>query len=432
MGYVGCVTAACLARLGHRVLGVDVSAAKVEMIESGRSPVLEPGLDQLIAEGRSAGRLRATTDAVAAVHGSTISLICVGTPSLRNGKLDLSHIGAVAQQIGAALREKTQFHTIALRSTVLPGTTESLLLAELEQASGRHGGADFAVCYNPEFMREGTAVADFLHPPFTVIGARTPEELRPLREIYDAIPGRVFETCICVAEMTKYVSNAFHALKIGFANEIGTLCKNLGVDTEMVTQVFTADCKLNISPAYLSPGFAFGGSCLPKDLRALSYRAKELDLCLPLLESIERSNSEHLRRAAELVLQTGKMKIAMLGLSFKAATDDLRESPHVRLVKILLGEGRQVKIWDDNVYFGRLVGSNRRYIEEVIPHIGSLLCSTMEEAVQDSEVVVVGTRGQQNGNLSQHLKPDHILIDLVNLEKNRRAQTASSYEGLCW
>jgi len=432
MGYVGCVTAACLAHMGHRVIGVDVNPAKIEMIEAGRSPIVEARLDELVAEGRAACRLHGTCDATAAVQESDISLLCVATPALRTGKLDLDHVTNVASQIGHALRKKRRYHTIALRSTVLPGTTESVVIRELEQTSGLRAGVDFAVCYNPEFMREGSAVADFLQPPYTILGGRRPEELTPLRSLYEALQANTFETSIVVAETVKYVSNTFHALKVCFANEIGTFCKSLGVDTEVFSQVFASDCKLNISSAYLSPGFAFGGSCLPKDLRALSYRAKELDLCLPLLDSIERSNSTHLERAAEIILQTGKMKIAMLGLSFKAATDDLRESPQVRLVKRLLGEGRQVRVWDDNVYLGRLVGSNRQYIDEVIPHIGSLLCSSLEDAVAEAEVVIIGTRGLETNVLEACLRPDQLLIDLVNLERSRRPRITSFYEGLCW
>ena len=302
----------------------------------------------------------------------------------------------------------------------------------LERASGLRAGIDFSVCYNPEFIREGSAVSDFLEPPHTILGAGAPHGLTILRELFDSIPGATFETTIPVAETVKYVSNAFHALKIGFANEIGTLCKTLGVDSEAVSRIFASDAKLNISSAYLSPGFAFGGSCLPKDLRALTYRARELDLSLPLLESIEPSNAEHLDRAVEMTLRSGKKKIAMLGLSFKAGTDDLRESPQVRFVKRLLGEGRQIKVWDKNVSLGCLVGSNRQYIEEVIPHIGSLLCSSIEEAVNQSEIIVVGTRELDGNVLRQNLRPEHVIIDLVNFEKARRVDGTASYEGICW
>jgi len=356
----------------------------------------------------------------------------VGTPSVRSGKLDLTYVERVSREIGAALREKGTSHTVVLRSTVQPSTTESVVVTALQSASGLVAGKDFAVCYNPEFMREGSAIDDFLQPSHTIFGAAQPVELKPLRELYKDLPGPRFETSIPVAEMVKYASNAFHAMKIGFANEIGTLCKHLEVDTESVTRIFTSDTKLNISPAYLSPGFAFGGSGLPKDVRALTHRAKELDLRLPLIESILSSNDEHLGRAAEMILQTGKTKIAMLGLSFKSATDDLRESPHVRLVKRLLGEGRRVQIWYDHVSLGRLVGSNRQYIEEVIPHIGVLLCSTLQQAVETAEVVVVGTRDVSGDTLVQNTRPDQIVIDLVNLGQSHRCGTDRSYSGICW
>jgi GDP-mannose 6-dehydrogenase len=432
LGYVGSVSAACFAHMGHRVIGVDVSSAKVEMLASGRSPIIEARMQDLIAEGHAAGKLEATNDAATAVRQSAISFVCVGTPSLRSGKLDLSHIEKVASEIGQALRDKKDHHVVVLRSTVLPGTTESTLIPILEKTSGRRHGVDFTVCYNPEFMREGSAVSDFLQPPYTILGATDPRHLTSLRELYKDVAGATFETSIPVAEMVKYVSNVFHAVKVGFANEIGTLCKHLGVDSQVVTEIFTSDRKLNVSAAYLSPGFAFGGSCLPKDLRAITYRAKELDLSLPLLEALTPSNAEHVNRAVEVVLRTNRRKIAMLGLSFKAGTDDLRESPQVQLIKRLLGEGCQVKVWDKDVSLGRLAGSNRQYIEEVIPHIGSLLSTDLEDVVRSGEVVIIGTRAADKGQLATCLSPGHIVIDLVNLDRSRRPEGASEYEGICW
>jgi len=319
-----------------------------------------------------------------------------------------------------------------LRSTVLPGTTESTLIPILEKRSGRRHGTDFTVCYNPEFMREGSAVADFLQPPYTILGALDAQHLAPLRELYRELAGPTFATSIPVAEMVKYVSNVFHAVKVGFANEIGTLCKNLGVDTEKVMEIFTSDNKLNISPAYLFPGFAFGGSCLPKDLRAITYRAKELDLSLPLLEAVTSSNAEHVNRAVEAVLRSHRRKVAMLGLSFKAGTDDLRESPQVHLIKRLLGEGFQVRVWDRDVSLGRLAGSNRQYIEEVIPHIGSLLSADLEEVVRSGEVVIVGTKSVDKDQLLSCLGSTQIVIDLVNLDRSRRPDGGAGYEGICW
>jgi GDP-mannose 6-dehydrogenase len=418
--------------MGHRVIGVDVNPAKVEMVESGRSPIIEASMNELVAEGSRGCRLHATTDSTAAVLESDISFVCVGTPSLRNGKLDLSHIEKVAREIGAALMQKKSPHAFVLRSTVLPGTTERMVQPILEQASGRRAGIDFTVVYNPEFMREGSAVADFLHPPYTILGAQDPSHLGPLRELYKETPGKVFETTLGVAEMVKYLSNAFHAVKVTFANEVGTLCKNLGVDAQVVTEIFTSDTRLNISPAYLSPGFAFGGSCLPKDVRALTYKAKELDLKLPMLESLLPSNSEHVERAVEAVMRTNKRKIAQLGLSFKAGTDDLRESPQVQLVKRLLGEGYELKVWDKDVSLGRLAGSNRQYVEEVIPHIGSLLSADLEDVLKWAEVVIIGNKSAKKDELTKHLRPDQIVIDLVNLDKRLRSEGASSYEGICW
>jgi GDP-mannose 6-dehydrogenase len=432
LGYVGTVTAACLAHKGHNVIGVDLSLTKVEAMQAGRNPIIEPRVGELISESRAAGRLQATSDSEYAVLNSDLSFLCVGTPSLRNGKLDLGHIEPVCREIGQILKRKKRFHIVVLRSTVLPGTAESLVIPALESSSGEKLGQGFGVCVNPEFMREGTAVSDFLEPSITIIGAADARHSAVLREIYQWAPGRIFETSFRSAEMVKYVCNAWHAVKVSFANEVGTLAKQMGVDAEAVTEIFTADGKLNISPIYLKPGFAFGGSCLPKDVRAINYRAKELDLNLPLFQSILASNDEHLDRAVEMVLKTGKKKIGMLGLSFKAATDDLRESPHVQLVKRLLGEGRQVRIWDDNVSLGRLIGSNRQYIDDVIPHIGSLLSTSLPDVLKDAEVVVIGTRGLALDELRSSLRPDHIVIDLVNLERGLRPATSGDYEGICW
>ena len=430
LGYVGSVSAACFAHMGHKVTGVDISPTKVEMLDSGRSPIIEARMDELVRDANKSCRLHATTDSIAAVLASDVSFVCVGTPSLKSGKLDLSHVEHVSREIGTALKQKTTFHSVVLRSTVLPGTTETLMIPTIENASGKKAGVDFAVCYNPEFMREGSAVADFLQPPYTILGSRDPKHLAMLKELYQEVAAPVFETSIRVAEMVKYVSNLYHAVKVGFANEVGTLCKHLGVETDQVTKIFTSDTKLNISSAYLAPGFAFGGSCLPKDLRAITYRGKELDLDLPLLESLMPSNAQHVDRGVDAVLATGKRKIAMLGLSFKAGTDDLRESPQVQLIKRLLGEGCQVKVWDKDVSLGRLAGSNRQYIEEVIPHIGSLLSADMPEVVRGAEVVIVGTKVEKV-ELSKLLTDGQIVIDLVNLDPGRRPE-ARSYQGICW
>jgi GDP-mannose 6-dehydrogenase len=431
LGYVGTVTAACLAHKGHHVIGVDLSPTKVEAMQAGRSPVVEPHVGELSSESHAAGRLHATSNPEHAVLNSDISFLCVGTPSLRNGKLDLGHIEPVCAEIGQVLRKKNEFHLVVLRSTVLPGTAETIVVPALEKSSGKKLGSDFGVCVNPEFMREGTAVADFLEPAMTVIGAADSAHSGILREVYKWAPGRIFETSFRSAEMVKYVCNAWHAVKVSFANEVGTLAKELSVDAEALVEIFTSDTRLNISPTYLKPGFAFGGSCLPKDVRALNYRAKELDLNLPLFQSILPSNDQHLDRAVEMVLKTGKKKIAMLGLSFKAATDDLRESPQVQLVKRLLGEGRQIRIWDDNVSLGRLIGSNRQYIEDVIPHIGSLLSTSLPDVLSDADVVIIATRGLGRDELRRNIRPEHMVIDLVNLERGSRPASLH-YEGICW
>lgn len=432
LGYVGSVSATCLASRGNSVWGVDVNPAKVEAMDSGQSPIVEEGLGEILSKANKACHLHATTAAVTAVQRSEISFICVGTPSQRNGKLDLSGVERVCQDIGGALSTKDAFHWVVLRSTVLPGTTENVVVPALERASGKKAGKHFAVCYNPEFLREGTAIKDFFNPPFTILGAQDMSHLEPLRELYSWANSKTFETSIATAEMVKYVCNAFHAVKVGFANEVGVLAKHLGVDAEAVTEIFTADTTLNISPAYLSPGFAFGGSCLPKDLRALVHSAKEHDLRMPLLESILPSNVEHIERVVETVMHTGKRRIGVLGLSFKAGTDDLRESPLVYLVKRLLGEGCRIQVWDKSVMLGKLVGSNRQFIDDYIPHIGMLLKDDMHDVVDGAEVILVGSRAVDRETLLNALRPDQIVIDLVNLEKSRRALGKGNYEGICW
>ena len=424
LGYVGAVTATCLAQAGHEVLGVDANPQKVSTMESGRAPVLEPGLGDLVAQNHKAGRLHVTTDAFSAVHQSDLSFICVGTPSLGNGRLDLSSVVRCCQDIGAALRSKQSFHSVVIRSTVLPGTAKSLVIPTIEVASGKRAGVDFAVCSNPEFTREGCAVADFLNPSITVLGADNPSHLDSLRDLYQGTPGQVFETSLGVAEMVKYVCNAFHALKVTFANEIGSLCRQLEVDARAVTDIFIADKKLNISKAYLDAGFAFGGSCLPKDVRALTYRAKQLDLDLPVLRAILPSNQAHLERAVEAVLATKRKRIGVLGLSFKAGTDDLRESPSVQLIKRILGEGCEVQVWDKDVSLGRLTGSNRQFIQDEIPHIGARLSTNLEDVVNQSEVVVIGTSALSDETLQATIRSDQIVIDLRSSPRRPEALEA--------
>ncbi|PYS16355.1 MAG: GDP-mannose dehydrogenase [Acidobacteria bacterium] len=415
LGYVGAVTAACLASRGHRIIGVDPNPLKVERIASGNSPIVEPGVQEMIAKAHTDGLISATQDPAAAVAHSDISFISVGTPSQRNGKLDLSYIRNVCTDIGLALPRKNSLHRIVVRSTVLPGTTESVIVPAVEAASGMTAGRDFVVCFNPEFLREGTAVADFFNPPFTVVGTDDAEQTAPICELYRFLPARLYETAIPAAEMIKYCCNAFHALKVAFANEIGTVCNSIGVDAKTVADIFKSDIRLNVSTAYLTPGFAFGGSCLPKDLRALTHRVRELDLKLPLLESILPSNSEHIERAAETILSLSKRKIGVLGLSFKPGTDDLRESPIVHLVKRLIAEGCDVQIWDDNVALGKLIGSNREFIESYIPHIGTLLRDDIRNVLGHADVVVLGTNSVAVEELRKGLHDDQHLIELNNL-----------------
>lgn len=431
LGYVGSVTAACFASKGHQVLGIDVAEEKVELMASGKTPILELGIQQIITDFHSKGYLSATMDVDQAVHKTEISFICVGTPSQPNGKLDLKGIKHVCTQIGTSLKNKDAFHIVVTRSTILPGTTAEVITPELETASGKKAGRDFGVATNPEFLREGSAIQDFLNPPMTVLGVSDPRSEALLRELYQWVPSELFAVPVPAAEMVKYACNSFHALKVAFANEIGTLCKYAGVDTESVTRIFLSDKQLNISPYYLNPGFAFGGSCLPKDVRALTYRAKELDCILPLVESIMPSNYEHIERAVQSILAHSKKKIGLLGLSFKSGTDDLRESPQVLLIKKLLGEGYQARIWDENVYLGRLIGSNRQFIEDNIPHIGSLLTNDLEQVVRESEIVLIGTRIDR-AKLESLLLPHHIVIDLINLHQQNRVGHQGKYEGICW
>lgn len=432
LGYVGSVSAACFASQGNYVLGIDVNPDKPAMIHAGKSPIHEPGMQELVADCHKKGLIDGTTDISKAINSTDISFVCVGTPSQPNGKLDLSHVEQVCKEIGEVLKTKSGYHIVIVRSTMLPGTTDTVVIPALEKASGKKNGVDFSAGVNPEFMREGSAIKDFLEPPMTVLGSDDFEKWGPVRDLYSKVPGELFQTTVKSAEMVKYACNTFHALKVAFANELGTLSKRVGVDTEMVTKIFLTDKRLNISPVYLSPGFAFGGSCLPKDVRALTYKAKETDCELPLLQAILPSNEEHIERAVASVLRHGKRKIGLLGLSFKAGTDDLRESPQVQLIKHLLGEGCQVRIWDDNVSIGRLIGSNRDYIDKLIPHIGSLLSDDMEEVIQSSEVLIVGTKAVSKDTIEKALKPGTVVVDLVNLDKTRRANSKSDYEGICW
>jgi GDP-mannose 6-dehydrogenase len=431
LGYVGCVSAASFAGDGLDVVGVDVNPDKVAAINAGRSPIVEPGLDELLARCASEGRLRATTDTAEAVRDSEVSLLCVGTPSRKNGSLDLSYLERVSQQIGAALEDKPTYHVVVVRSTVLPGTTHGVVIPALEQASGKKYGEDFGVSVNPEFLREGTALKDFRKPPLTLVGHNHAADAGGTIALYQSIDAPLISTSIRVAEMMKYTSNTWHALKVVFANEIGNLCKKLNVDSHEVMDIFCRDEKLNLSSYYLKPGFAFGGSCLPKDVRALQYRAKEVDVELPLISQILPSNKAQIQQALEQVLETGKKKIGLLGFSFKAGTDDLRESPIVILAEALLGKGLSLCIYDRNVSLAKLVGANKEYIEKQIPHLSSLLCNTIDEVIDQSEVIVVGNQAPEFAEAVKRCRADQIVIDLVRLPIYGSAMKAD-YRGICW
>lgn len=431
LGYVGCVSAACLAQAGHRVIGVDINPLKVEMMKAGQSPIIEKDVGDLVRDSVQAGRLRATTSPEEAVEAADASLVCVGTPSRDNGSLDLRYVKNVSRQIGQALARKDGYHVVAVRSTVLPGTIETQVVPLLEETSGREAGVDFGVCSNPEFLREGSAVHDFRNPPFTLIGEWDERSGKQIAQLYESIDAPMMRTDIKTAEMVKYVGNAFHALKISFANEIGNLCKKMGVDSYRVMDIFCLDTKLNISTAYLQPGYAFGGSCLPKDLRALLYKAKREDVEAPVLQAILRSNEQQAKIGLDMVLQTGRKRVGILGLSFKPGTDDLRESPLVLLAETLLGKGYELKIYDENVSLARVVGANKQYIEKVIPHISSLMCPTLEEVVADSEVLVIGHRSPALSERIEQLSDGHIVIDLVRIRDEVKG-LGESYQGICW
>jgi GDP-mannose 6-dehydrogenase len=428
LGYVGCVSAACFSRAGHEVIGVDSNPLKVEVINAGRSPIVEPGVEDLIVAAVKAQRLRATTDVASAIAGSDLSLVCVGTPSNHNGSLDLRHIKRVCQEIGAALEVKRGYHIVAIRSTMLPGTVADTIIPALEVYSGKRMGRDFGVAINPEFLREGSSIYDFDNPPFTLIGADDEDAAAPLAKLYAHLSATVLKVGVKDAEMVKYACNSFHALKVTFANEIGMICKSLGVDSYRVMEVFCRDTKLNLSPYYLKPGFAFGGSCLPKDLRALTHRAKEEDVSVPMLDSILVSNQRQIERAVEMVLRTGRKKVGVLGLSFKPNTDDLRESPMVTLVERLIGKGLKLAIYDREVELARLFGANREFIENEIPHISSLMRKELEEVIDDSEVIVIGKRDEEFQSLAG--SSGRYVIDLVRLIE--REETKESYQGICW
>ena len=429
MGYVGAVCAGCLANRGHSVIGVDISDVKVDLINAGKSPIVEPGLEALLRAGVEAGRIRATTNTAEAIHNSELSMICVGTPSKKNGDLDLHFVENVVREIGAVLAVKPERHTVVVRSTVLPGTVKELIVPLLEETSGKRAGRDFGLAVNPEFLRESTAIADYDAPPMTVIGEWDSRSGDQLAEIYAELPAPIIRRPVEVAEMVKYTCNVWHATKVTFANEIGNIAKGLGVDGRQVMDVICQDHKLNLSSYYLRPGYAFGGSCLPKDVRALDFRANQVNAEHPMISSLMRSNEVHVKRAFELVASFGERRVGMLGLSFKAKTDDLRESPLVELAEMLIGKGYELSIFDENVQYARVHGANREYINSKIPHISSLLKPSVDEVIERSDIVVVGLRDKKFEHVLNGGRDGRKVVDLVGYMPHTSTE---EMQGICW
>jgi GDP-mannose 6-dehydrogenase len=431
LGYVGAVSMACLARDGHEVVGVDLDPVKLDLIRSGRSPIVEEGIQELTAEVVASGRVRVTDDVAGAVRATDLSFICVGTPSSANGSQDLSAVARVSEQIGAALKDKAGYHAVVMRSTIEPGSMDSVVRAGLESASGKQADRDFGLGFQPEFLREGSSIKDYDNPPFTVIGTEDERLAGMLREVFGHLQCEFVVTSVGVAEMLKYACNAFHAVKITFANEIGRLSRSVGVDSREVMDLVCRDKRLNISTAYLKPGFAFGGSCLPKDLRALTYLGKMRDVTTPMLGNVMGSNRAHIDHALELVMRSGKRKVGMIGLSFKAGTDDLRESPLVAVAERLIGKGYDLRIYDPEVNLSRLLGANKRYIEHSIPHIGNLMSQDCAEVVAHGEVVLLGLLNEETrAALGANLRPDQRVVDLAGLPPD--ATGPAGHEGICW
>ncbi|MFN6951112.1 MAG: nucleotide sugar dehydrogenase [Albidovulum sp.] len=431
MGYVGVVSAACLARDGHEVTGVDPQPTKVEIVNAGKAPIIETGVSELIGEAVAAGSLRATTSAFEAVAASDLSLVCVGTPSRRNGSLDTSAVERVCEEIGAAIAAKGQPHTVVIRSTILPGTMRGIVIPAFERALGDRTGMLLKLANNPEFLRESTAVYDYDNPPKTVVGSDDPAVAQRVLDLYSALPGPKFATRLEVAEMVKYADNTWHATKVAFANEIGNISQAVGVDSWEVMDIFCQDTKLNISTYYMKPGFAFGGSCLPKDVRALTFKGRDLDLDLPLLNSLMPTNEAQVARAVDKVAEFGIRNIAFLGISFKSGTDDLRESPQVTLVERLIGKGYNLRIYDKNVHLARLLGANRAYIEGVIPHIGDILSDDLGAVLAHGDLVIVGNPAPEFRLLADRLGAHHKVLDLARIP-GLAARLGERYRGINW
>lgn len=430
LGYVGVVSAACLAARGHRVIGVDINQAKVDLINKGIPPIVERDLKEILDQANRKGLFYAVCDAWEAISNSDVSIICVGTPSRQNGSLNTKNLENVCRQIGDCLRLKEKSHTLIFKSTMLPGTMRNTVIPIIEECSEKKHNTDFFAVFNPEFLRESTAVYDFYNPPKTVVGADSEEIADKVLAIYKDLPGIKIKTVIEVAEMVKYVDNNFHALKVTFANEIGLLCKSMGMDSHRVMDIFMQDVKLNISSAYLKPGFAFGGSCLPKDLRAINCLAKMVNVETPLLNSILQSNNVQILNVIKKIISFKKKKVGIAGLSFKAGTDDLRESPMVEIMETLLGKGYDIKIYDKSVAISSLFGVNREYIHNRIPQISHLMVDTLDELLKDREVIVIGNRDEEFGKLLANSREDQIIYDLVRLGDD--VNEKKNYEGICW
>jgi GDP-mannose 6-dehydrogenase len=431
LGYVGAVTLACLARDGHRVVGVDVDQAKLDLIAVGRTPVVEEGMVQLMADVGPSGRISVTSDTREAVMQTDISLICVGTPSAADGNQDQAAISRLAKDLGAAMRGKTALHVFVFRSSLVAGTVEDVLRPIIENESGKKDGIDFHICFQPEFLREGSSIRDYDKPPYTIVGANEEAPAKKLKQLFGHLPCEFYTTSIRAAEMVKYCCNNFHALKITFANETARLCEALAVDPFEVMDLVCKDRKLNISPAYLKPGFAFGGSCLPKDLRATMYLAKMCNVDMPMHGAIANSNRSHIDHAIAKVMASGRRKVGMIGLSFKAGTDDLRESPLVLLAEHFIGKGLGLLVYDPEVHLSNLLGANRRFIEQRVPHIGSLMRPDIGDVIADSELLIVALNGPHILEaLRQHLRENQVVIDLVGMPA--RNDLRGHYIGLCW
>jgi GDP-mannose 6-dehydrogenase len=431
LGYVGAVSAGCLAKDGHTVIGVDTYQPKIDMINAGQTPVIEKDIGEIVQQAVADGLLYATGDVRDAVQRSDISLICVGTPSQANGSLDLKYVRKVCEEIGSALQEKTGFHVVVARSTMLPGSMRNVVIPVLEEFSGKQAGSDFGVCNNPEFLRESTAVYDYYNPPKTVIGETDSAAGDMLASIYAHLDAPLFRASIETAEMVKYTDNVWHALKVGFANEIGNICKATGIDGHEVMEIFCKDTKLNLSPYYMKPGFAFGGSCLPKDVRALTYKARASDIDVPILNSIIPSNNRQIEKGLEMITKKGSKKVGILGFSFKAGTDDLRESPLVEVIERLIGKGYDIRLYDKNVKIASLVGANRDYIHNHIPHISRLMVDSIDDVLKHSDTIVIGNGAEEFRAVAADIPDGKQVVDLVRII-DRRSSEEAGYDGICW